>query len=266
MSALANRTDQRSSFDRRTSLARRSTVRDVVASIAYVPATAESVKSVTFEWARACSIYTIQGANVWHQGGGELPYRPVLGSLAMQPNTGKHFFSYRINTDNSRAGFCTSTVYNTPESFRENEFGKTLGADLDDSASCAEDTDEVPQPSFLQTIGAVPIRPSSPWEAYIDLQTSKVYVNGRCVKHLWRLFVPTCGGVLSFVVDTELGAVQLFVDGKYEGMMLDESTGLKGKTVYPCIGISGQDVSNRSIGTGYMGAFVEPSHPFNCIY
>lgn len=258
MSSLANH------HDRRVSQARRTTLREVIPSIAYVPATANTVKSVTFEWARACPIYTIKGAGVWHKGGGELPYRPVLGNLAMQPNTGKYFFSYRINTDNSRVGFCTSAVYGTAEELREHEFGKTVTVDADASTSLVEG--EASQPSYLQAIGAVPAPPSKPWEAYIDLQTSKVYVNGQQVKHLWRLFVPTCGGVVSFVVDTDFGAVQLFVDGKYEGMMLEESSGVKGKTIYPCVGISGFDMANRSIASGYMGAFVEPAHPFNCIY
>jgi hypothetical protein len=236
----------------------------VAASSAYVPATAGTVKSVTFEWVRACPIYTLKGTSVWHKGGGELPYRPVLGSLAMQPSTGKYFFSYRINTDNSRVGFCTSAVYNSPEELRENELGKKVPFDADGSMSLVEV--EASRPSYLQAIGAIPASPSRPWEAHIDLQTSKVYVNGREVKHLWRLFVPTCGAVVSFVVDTDAGAVQLFVDGKYEGMMLEESCGLKGKTVYPCIGISGFDMANRSIASGYMGAFVDPAHPFNCIY
>ncbi|KAL7695914.1 hypothetical protein N2W54_007297 [Lotmaria passim] len=250
--------------DRRVSQARRFTVKEATPSTAYVPATASTVKSVTFEWVRACSIYTINGTSVWHKGGGELPYRPVLGNLAMQPSTGKYFFSYRINTDNSRVGFCTSSVYNSPEELRDHEFGKTVPAHAERSVSITDS--DASHPSYLQSIGAVPAPPSRPWEAYIDLQTSKVYVNGQEVKQLWRLFVPTCGGVVSFVVDTDAGAVQFFVDGKYEGMMLEESSGLKGKTVYPCVGISGFDMANRSIATGYMGAFVEPVQPFHCIY
>lgn len=259
MSAIAKHPDKGLTQGRAASA-----VKNVAPAAAYVPATADSVKSVTFEWTRACAVYTIKGASVWHKGGGEFPYRPVVGGLAIQPSTGKYFFSYRINTDNSRVGFCTSSVYSSPEDLREREFGKTVGLNVGRNASLAEC--EASQPSYLQSIGAVPAPPSKPWEAYIDLQTSKVYVNGREVKHLWRLFVPSCGGVVSFVVDTDVGAVQLFVDGKYEGMMLEEGCGLNGKIVYPCVGISGSDIANRSISTGYMGAFVEPSHPFNCLY
>lgn len=258
MSTLANYRERSSAQNRP------STVKAAAPSLAYVPATPDSVKSVTFEWTRACPVYTIKGASVWHKGGGELPYRPVLGSLALQPASGKYFFSYRINTDNSRVGFCTAAVYTSPEELREREFGKTVAALPVRNASLAEP--EGTQPSYLQSIGAVPAPPSKPWEAYIDLQTSKVYVNGSEVKHLWRLFVPTCGAVFAFVVDTDAGVVQLFVDGKYEGIMLEQGCGLKGKIVYPCVGISGFDMSNRSISTGYMGAFVEPSHPFNCLY
>ncbi|KAG5464122.1 hypothetical protein LSCM1_00302 [Leishmania martiniquensis] len=230
---------------------------------AYVPATPDSVKSVTFEWVRACPIYTIEGSSVWHKGGGELPYRPVIGDLAMRPGTGKYFFSYRINTDNSRVGFCTACVYVRDEDLRDVEFGKAVTPSAEASVSLEQD---LAQPSFLQTIGAVPTPLGKPWEAYMDLQTSKVFVKGVETHHLWRLLVPICGGIVSFVVDTDAGAVQMFMNGKYAGMMLETQSGLKGQTVYPCVGISGYDMANRSIGEGYMGAFVEPVHPFDCLY
>ncbi|CAJ1012773.1 hypothetical protein Q4I28_008086 [Leishmania naiffi] len=234
------------------------------ASSAYVPTTPKSVKSVTFEWCQACPIYTIKGNSAWHNGGGELPYRPVIGDLAMRPNTGKYFFSYRINTDNARVGFCTGCTYASEEELQNVEFGKAVALDAEMSESLL---DQGPaQPSFLQTIGAVPTPPSKRWEAYMDLQTSKVFVNGVDTHKLWRLFVPVCGGSVSFVVDTDAGAVQMFMDNKYVGMMLGPQSGLKGKTVCPCVGISGLDMANRSIGSGYMGAFVEPAHPFACLY
>ncbi|KAK7196189.1 hypothetical protein NESM_000554100 [Novymonas esmeraldas] len=237
--------------------------KDTAAS-AYVPATPECVKSVTFEWSRACSVYTIKGNSVWHKGGGELPYRPVIGDLALRPNTGKYFFSYRINTDNSRVGFCTGRVYANDEELRSLEFGKAVTTDSEASASLLDQ--DAAQPSFLQTIGAIPTPLGKRWEAYMDLQTSRVFVNGVETHKFWRLFVPSCGGVASFVVDTDAGAVQMFMDNKYVGMILDERSGLKGKTVYPCVGISGYDMANRSIASGYMGAFVEPAHPFGCFY
>ncbi|KAG5464860.1 hypothetical protein LSCM4_00304 [Leishmania orientalis] len=238
-------------------------ITDGPAPSAYVPATPENVKSVTFEWSRACPIYTIEGSSVWHKGRGELPYRPVIGDLAMRPSTGKYFFSYRINTDNSRIGFCTGCVYANDEELREVEFGKAIAPDAEMSTSLDS---ELAQPSFLQTIGAVPTPPGKRWEAYIDLQASKVFVKGVETHHFWRLLVPICGGVVSFVVDTDAGAVQMFMNGKYVGMMLDAQSGLKGQTVYPCVGISGYDMANRNIGQGYMGVFVEPAHPFDCLY
>ncbi|CBZ26137.1 conserved hypothetical protein [Leishmania mexicana MHOM/GT/2001/U1103] len=230
----------------------------------YVPATPTSVTSVTFDWAHACPIYTIKGNSVWHKGGGELPYRPVIGDLAMRPNTGKYLFSYRINTDNSRVGFCTSCVYTNDEDLQNIEFGKAVAMDAERSEPLLDQN--LAQPSFLQAIGAVPTPPSKPWEAYMDLQTSKVFVNGVEKHSFWRLFVPISGGVASFVVDTNAGAVQMFMNGKYVGMMLDEQSGLKGNTVYPCVGISGCDMANRSIESGCMGAFVEPAHAFECLY
>ncbi|GET93365.1 hypothetical protein, conserved [Leishmania tarentolae] len=230
----------------------------------YVPVTPTSVKSVSFDWAQACPIYVIKGNSVWHKGGGALPYRPVIGDLAMRPNTGKYFFSYRLNTDSSRVGFCTNCVYVTEEDLREKEFGKAVAMDTETSESQADVRPT--QPSFLQTIGAVPMQSNKRWEAYMDLQTSKVFVNGVEKHEFWRLFVPVSGGVASFVVDTDAGAVQLFMERKYVGMMLDEKSGLKGKIVYPCVGISGYDMANRSIQSGYMGAFVEPIHRFDGLY
>ncbi|KAG5490167.1 hypothetical protein JKF63_00286 [Porcisia hertigi] len=230
----------------------------------YAPATPESVKSVSFEWNRACDIYTIEGNSVRHKGGGELPYRPVIGSLAMQPNTGKYFFSYRVNTDNCRIGFCSNSVYATDHELRDLEFGK--GVLLNKGTRESLQDQDAQQQSFLQTIGAVPLPLGRRWEACMDLQTSKVFVNGAETHKFWRLFVPTCGGVASFVVDTNAGAVQMFMDGKYVGMVVDEQSGMKGNTVYPCVGISGCDMANRSIAKGYMGAFVDPPHLFDCLY
>lgn len=230
---------------------------------AYVPVTAEAVQNTSFRWKQACSVYSIQGSQVSHRGGGKQPYRPVIGDLIMRPGTGKYFFSYRVNTDNCRVGFCTENVY-SEDALTDLEFGRGVTTGTTDL--CSPRDTEGAQPSYLQRIGAVPPPPGKPWEMYIDLQTSRIYVNGVEKKQLWRLFTPTCGGLLSFVVDTDTGAVQLFVDGQYVGMMVSDEYGMKGKTIVPAVGLSGYDMANRSISPGYMAATVSPAEKFNCLY
>ncbi|EPY30231.1 hypothetical protein STCU_00575 [Strigomonas culicis] len=222
---------------------------------AYLPVTASTVRSVTFKWTRASPIYKLDGAKATHRGGSVHPYAPVIGNLELRPNTGKYYFEYRVNTDNCRIGFCSDTVYGAGEVLG-GEFG--AAADLT-SPSVAS------VPSYLQQIGAVP-RPGRERVAHFEVQTSKSYVSQNFHKHLWRLFVAGSGALFSFVVDTDEGVVQLFVDKVYQGVVFDGSAGLKGSTLYPCVGISGCDIHNRSIGEGFQSVVVSPAHPFDCIY
>lgn len=102
--------------------------------------------------------------------------------------------------------------------------------------------------------------------AYIDGQTSKVYLNGILIKHLWRLLVPAAGALFSFVVDTDEGVVQLFVDKKYAGLVFDLKANLKGRTLYPCVAIAGCDMHNRNIGQGNFCATISPPHRIDSVY
>lgn len=70
----------------------------------------KDVHAVSFSWARSSALYTIAGSDVTYNAGGTELYRPVVGDLAMRPNTGKYFYEFRVNCDNTRVGICTENV------------------------------------------------------------------------------------------------------------------------------------------------------------
>lgn len=223
----------------------------------YVPATPERVRSVTFTWVLAGSAYILRGAVATHKGGGVLPLRPVIGGLAMMPSTGRYFYEFRVNTDSCLVGVCTSTAYPNDGDLDTYELGTCAAG-----ASPVTATAESGNPSYPHTIGAVRAA-DRPLVAVFNAQTSKSTINGVMHKHLWRQFIAISGANFSFVVDTDEGVVQLFVDKRYAGIVFE---GLRGCTLYPCVGIGGTDMNNRVIGTGIQSATVSPSHPFDCLY
>lgn len=201
-----------------------------------------TLHAVTFKWVRACPIYTLRGSSVTHSGGAQQMNRPVIGDLAMPPATGRYYYEVRVNTASFKIGLCTQGAYPTDKDLEACELGQQLPA--------AQQQQQQPK----QTV------------AVLDGETSRVFVNGKEVKQLWRLFIATCGALFSFVVDTDDGVVQLFVDKKYAGVVFDGSADLRGKTLYPCVGIAGLDTHNRSIGTGKQSAVVNEPHKFDCLY
>eukprot|EP00758_Cryptobia_borreli_P007144 Tbor_TRINITY_DN5252_c3_g3::TRINITY_DN5252_c3_g3_i2::g.16142::m.16142 len=70
----------------------------------------KDIKISNFTWEKASKLYEINGTAVNYKENGEDKYRPVIGSLAMPPNTGEYFFEYYINCDNTRVGLCTDKV------------------------------------------------------------------------------------------------------------------------------------------------------------
>lgn len=204
----------------------------------YAPITATdpALRPVTFTWARACGVYSLNGPTAVHAGGAQLMNRPVVGTLAMPPATGKYFYQVRIHSASSRVGVATASAY--PD-------GELAACELG---------------HLPPSVGEAPV------VAVLDGQTSRVLVNGQSVGHLWRLFVPSCGALFSFVVDTDTGVVQLFVDKKYAGIIFDASAGLMGKTLYPVVSIAGLDMHNRGIGSGNISAVVSPASKFDCLY
>ncbi|EKF31561.1 hypothetical protein MOQ_004603 [Trypanosoma cruzi marinkellei] len=192
----------------------------------------ESITSVTFGWARAGDGYIVQGPKVLHKGGGVSPYRPVIGGLALPPGKGKFFYEITTNTDACKLGLCTEEAFRTDGDLQEVELGKRRK---------------------FSAHGEIPF-PENCW--VFNCQTSTVEVNGGEQKKLWRLFVPVSGACFGFLVDTNVGLVQLFVNGDYQGIVFDSCLGLMGKTLYPCIGLEGMDMNNLSIGAGSKSVLV----------
>lgn len=97
---------------------------------------------------------------------------------------------------------------------------------------------------------------TGPGIACIDLQ------NGACLqekterKRLWRLVIPVSGSRFGFLYDTDSGTMQFYVNSEFAGTAFNESFGLKGKTVLPCVGIAGVELHNRNIGVGQKRAVV----------
>ncbi|CCW60145.1 unnamed protein product [Phytomonas sp. EM1] len=230
----------------------------------YIPATPQNTRAITFNWARACSAYTLCGPVATHHGGGKFPYRPVIGDVCMSPNTGRYWLQLRVNTSDCRIGFCTTSAYPSNRSLEECELG-----DLPVSRSSKKSSGSVSSQKDESTSSHQTKKDSlsdATTVAYVDMQTSNVYVNGEKKKQLWRTFIAGSGALFSFVVDTKTGMIQLFVDKKYIGMAFDASAKLKGKRLVPCVGIGGFDMSNTSMGMGKLSASVSPACPFDALY
>ncbi|RNF06452.1 hypothetical protein TraAM80_03906 [Trypanosoma rangeli] len=150
------------------------------------------------------------------------------------PGSGKLYYEIRTNTDACKLGLCTKEAFRTLEDLEEVELGKRWDPFTHGGApSCGEC-----------------------W--VFNCQTSMVEVNGEKCKRLWRLFVPVSGARFGFLVDTDEGCAQLFVNDEYQGIVFETSLGLRGKTLHPCVGLEGMDVHNKIIGAGNKGAFVSP--------
>jgi hypothetical protein len=90
------------------------------------------------------------------------------------------------------------------------------------------------------------------------LHTGGCEMNGQEFKRIWRLLVPVCGGMFGFLYDSDLGTLQLFLNMEFQGTIITEQCGLKGKTVMPCFGVAGIEDNNHSIGTGMKSLTVGP--------
>eukprot|EP01059_Diplonema_ambulator_P030622 TRINITY_DN5328_c2_g1_i1.p1 TRINITY_DN5328_c2_g1~~TRINITY_DN5328_c2_g1_i1.p1 ORF type:complete len:239 (+),score=73.28 TRINITY_DN5328_c2_g1_i1:52-717(+) len=142
-------------------------------------------------------------------------YLTARANQGFQPNTGKHYWEMAVNLDNLKIGVCTEHADVTNE----------LGYD--------EDT----------------------WGVYI--QTGECEHNRKArlkpegvQRKLWRLVVTISGGRFGCLLDTNSGTLRLFFNGEYQGIAFDENSGLKGKTLYPAVGIAAFEDNNRTIGRG----------------
>lgn len=70
----------------------------------------KDLQAATFQWERAGDLYDINGPQFAYKAGGAAQYRPVVGNLALKPNTGKYFYEFSVNCDNTRVGICTQDV------------------------------------------------------------------------------------------------------------------------------------------------------------
>lgn len=241
-------------------------MRQLEEQMAYQPVKASDPKlhCCSFIWKKfAPEVYVpdSNGAVIRHRGGGDYPLSPAMGDLAMRPGSGKYYYQFRVNTDGCRVGVCTGSAYPTEVDCRHYALGKGPCEEI----AARGPISPVQSPTYLQSIGAVQSAEDAT-VAYWDAQSGRTVVNGREGKQLWREFTPTSGALYGFLVDTDEGVVQLFIDKLYAGLVFGPEAELKGKTLFPCVGISGSDTSNRSIGTGRQSAVVFETREFDGIY
>jgi len=98
---------------------------------------------------------------------------------------------------------------------------------------------------------------SKSWTCYV--QTGSCEHNGQELKKAWRLIVPVSGGHFGFVLDTNIGTLQLYFNDDFHGTIFNEQSGLKGQRLCPCVGIAGMEENNRDIGFGQKKATVMES-------
>ena len=84
----------------------------------------------------------------------------------------------------------------------------------------------------------------------LSLHTGACETAGKELKRLWRIMVPSSGGVFGCLWDSDRGVLQVWLNTEYLGCPFHDAFGLKGKTVRPCWGIAGIEENNRNIGKG----------------
>lgn len=238
------------------------------ANIIYCPVLAQDVRSSSFKWVRGGSAYTIRGANLQHKGdgGSGAPgayHGPVIGDLVMSPHSGKFFYEIRINCENFRVGVCSENAFTVEGSLETTELGA-----VGPLPNAGDDSERALTSGNYAMVDSTD-NPDEAVESVVAIfhgQGSKVVVNGKELKQLWRTVIPAAGVLLSFIVDTDFGVVQLFVDKKYAGLLFDPSCNLKGKSLVPCCSLGGLEENNRFLPKGHCCAVVSPPHKFDCLY
>eukprot|EP01063_Lacrimia_lanifica_P030402 TRINITY_DN4829_c0_g1_i1.p1 TRINITY_DN4829_c0_g1~~TRINITY_DN4829_c0_g1_i1.p1 ORF type:complete len:211 (+),score=91.20 TRINITY_DN4829_c0_g1_i1:58-690(+) len=142
-------------------------------------------------------------------------YHTAIGSQAFEPNTGRYYWEYATAQDNFKIGVALADV---PLDHEMGYTSKTWAIYIQ-TGECEHNRQERLKPEGVQ-------------------------------RRLWRLVVPISGGRFGCLLDTKNGTLQLFFNGEYQGMAFDESSGIKGKTVYAAVGIAGVEDNNRAIGFG----------------
>lgn len=73
-------------------------------------AEAQAVKPLVFKWREEVNpdVYDYDGSKVTFKARGTLLYRPAVGNVVLQPNTGKHYWEYTTTGENMRVGVCVA--------------------------------------------------------------------------------------------------------------------------------------------------------------
>lgn len=193
----------------------------------------DSINSVTFEWVRAGPAYTLDGPHVYHSGclGS---YQPAIGGLEMPAGHGKYFYEIQTSDTRCKVGVCTEDAFLSNVNLGDVELraaqpSSSLNSRLSEANCCL-----------------------------FNCLTCAVEVNGVEVRSLWRLLVPSAGARFGFLVNTNEGAVQLYVNGEYQGLIADTATGFKGKKLRPCIALDAPPTCGAGAEANKSSASVVP--------
>eukprot|EP00754_Rhynchopus_humris_P020113 Rhum_TRINITY_DN14679_c18_g1::Rhum_TRINITY_DN14679_c18_g1_i1::g.110389::m.110389 len=157
-------------------------------------------------------------------------YLTARANRGFAPNTGKYYWEMTVNLDNLKIGVCEGGADTSKELGYDNE---TWGVYIQ-TGECEHNRQQRLKPEGVQ-------------------------------RKLWRLVVTISGGRFGCLLDTNSGTLRLFFNGEYQGIAFDESSGLKGKTLYPAVGIASFEDNNRTIGKGNKYCKFIPEMPVPAI-
>lgn len=143
-------------------------------------------------------------------------YITARADKGFEPNTGKHYWEMAVNTDNLKIGVALDSA-DTKKMMGHT--GSDTWAVYIQTGECENERPERLRPDGVQ-------------------------------RRLWRLVVSISGGRFGCLLDTDNGTLRLFFNGEYQGIAFGPESGLKGKTVYPAVGLAGYEDNNRTIGKG----------------
>jgi len=157
-------------------------------------------------------------------------YITAIADKGFAPNTGKYYWEWAVNLDNLKLGVATDDCpTDTEMGYNDKSWCVYI-----QTGECEHDRKQRLKPEGVQ-------------------------------RKLWRLVVTISGGRFGCLLDTNSGTLRLFFNGEYQGMAFDENSGLKGKTLYPAVGIASYEDNNRTIGRGNKYCKFIPEMPVPAI-
>ncbi|KAJ9444847.1 hypothetical protein DIPPA_31246 [Diplonema papillatum] len=157
-------------------------------------------------------------------------YLTARADRGFKPDTGKYYWEMAVNLDNMKIGVAEEDADTSHELGYDD---KTWGVYIQ-TGECEHNRKARMQPEGVQ-------------------------------RKLWRLVVTISGGRFGCLLDTNNGTLRLFFNGEYQGIAFDENSGLKGKTLYPAVGIAAFEDNNRTIGKGMKYAMFVKDMPVPAI-